>query len=381
MSTYSIYEGNLDTLKNKLEVIQKKCEKYNCTFKYQEIGEEYKTVTDDDGFSFTARFVIVDVEGVAVCESGWTIAAVIERVEGSSNIIHIINSKLNIPQEYYHSDLVCDHCNTNRKRKSTVLIYNENTQEFKQVGKQCLKDYTGYFDTQIVAYMEQFIKTTDEYSSINIKASKYAGRYYDLRQVLEVAVYDVYCRGYHKYDPYSDEPSTRDEVLNCLHSDVFEIPEIARNSVEVHVDDMLRYITSYESDDNYIMNLKAVCNREYVDEKHMGLAVSLVPTYQNYLNGSRKRTADMSNSKHVGNIKDKITFDVQYAYMVTAIDSMYGTSYMYKIIDNDGNVYIWYSSRYYDNADEWKTLTGTVKDHTEYQNVKETILTRCKPTV
>ena len=89
----------------------------------------------------------------------------------------------------------------------------------------------------------------------------------------------------------------------------------------------------------------------------------------------------MSNSKHVGNIKDKITFDVQYAYMMKAIDSMYGTSYMYKIIDNDGNVYIWYSSRYYDNADEWKTLTGTVKDHTEYQNVKETILTRCKPTV
>ena len=50
---------------------------------------------------------------------------------------------------------------------------------------------------------------------------------------------------------------------------------------------------------------------------------------------------------------------------------------MYKFIDIEGNVFIWITSCYID-MDKRIKLRGTIKEHSEYNNVKQTVLTRCK---
>ena len=48
----------------------------------------------------------------------------------------------------------------------------------------------------------------------------------------------------------------------------------------------------------------------------------------------------------------------------------------YKLVDVDGNIFIWYASRPC-SATGGETIKATVKDHGERNGVKQTIVTRC----
>lgn len=50
--TYSILEANMERLKKKLTTIQSKCKKFDCSFTYTKVGEEFKTLKDDRGVDF-----------------------------------------------------------------------------------------------------------------------------------------------------------------------------------------------------------------------------------------------------------------------------------------------------------------------------------------
>lgn len=386
MAQYAIYEENLEILKKKLEKIKKKCEKYSCEFHYEEVGEEFREVKDENDFTFTARFVIVDVSGVAICEEGWSIVGVIDHMD-EMNVIHLIDqtNHPNVPERFYHSDATCDHCNTKRRRKSTIIIYHPD-HGYKQVGKTCLKDYTGGLDAEIAAYMEQYIHDVEEYDGVTRGASIVPC--YPTEEVVKIAAYDVECRGYHSY--LSDDKPTKLEVLDNLHSTLFHIPEEAEDRCKDTAENALAYIrnldvTDLDRDGNYFHNLKAIALQTYVSTKNIGVLVSLIPTYFRYLRDLEyKKAAEAArkseeSSEYVGDIGEKVTVDVTSVVKVSEWDNQFGSTYLYKIFGADGNVYMWYSSRWFGDNPEWESLSGTIKDHQEYRDIKQTILTRCRP--
>ena len=85
---------------------------------------------------------------------------------------------------------------------------------------------------------------------------------------------------------------------------------------------------------------------------------------------------DAGTSEYIGNIGDRITIKV----VVTAarsIDNYFGHSTAHTMEDENGNVFVWITG-----AKNWpvgavKTIKGTVKEHKEFRNVKQTVLTRC----
>lgn len=384
MAQYAIYEGNLEALNKKLEKIRKKCEKYSCEFHYEEVGEEFREVKDENDFNFTARFVIIDVSGVAICEEGWSIVGVIDHMD-KMNVIHLIDqiNHPNVPEKFYHSDATCDHCNTKRRRKSTIIIYHPD-HGYKQVGKTCLKDYTGGLDAEIAAYMEQYIHDVEEYDGCVRGAS--IEPCYPTEYVVELAAYDVECRGYHSY--YSDDKPTKLEVFDNLISSVFQIPDSYKDKCSDIARNALTYIRNLgitDDDNNYMHNLKAVASSEYVSTKNIGVLVSLIPTYFRYLRDLEyKKAAEAArkseeSSEYVGSIGEKVTVNVTSVIKVSEWDNQFGSTYLYKIFGSDGNIYMWYSSRWFGDNPEWLTLSGTIRDHQEYRGVKQTILTRCRP--
>ena len=382
MAQYAIYEGNLDTLKKKLEKIQKKCAKYSCEFHYEEVGEEFRDVKDENGFAVTARFVLINVSGRVVCEEGWSVVGVIDHMDGM-NVIHLVDqlNHPNVPERFYHSDSTCDHCNTKRRRKSTVIIYHPD-HGYKQVGKTCLKDYTGGLDAEIAAYMEQFIHEVEDYNGTT-RGSEIVP-WIPTLEALKYAAYDVETRGYHSY--YSDGKSTKLEVFDNLRDSLFTIPESSLDEVEKTAESALTYIRELDvkDEDNYMHNLKAVASCEYVSTKQLGILVSLIPTYNRYLRDEEyKRRAEYEKhmdleSGHVGEVGQKVEVPVRVAYKVSEWGNQFGATYLYKISGEDGNVYMWYSSRFFGDNPEWTSIKGTIKDHQEYRGVKQTILTRCR---
>lgn len=94
-------------------------------------------------------------------------------------------------------------------------------------------------------------------------------------------------------------------------------------------------------------------------------------------------------SQHVGQVGDKLdltaTFD-HTAWFECRSFTGYGTTTMYihTFKDADGNVLIWKTSNGLGSMGlqegDLVQIKGTVKDHSEYKDEKQTVLTRCKIT-
>lgn len=109
-------------------------------------------------------------------------------------------------------------------------------------------------------------------------------------------------------------------------------------------------------------------------------------------------------SNYVGAVGDKISTEVTLVNRYEYTDykfSYYGnTHYIYTMKDSDGNVYVWKSTSimglvmkddslkgghfirkddtYFIRKGDVIQIKGTVKDHSEYNGTKQTVLTRCK---
>ena len=111
--------------------------------------------------------------------------------------------------------------------------------------------------------------------------------------------------------------------------------------------------------------------------------------------------AEKAISKHVGNIGDKIDLEVEYvktAWFEVKSFAGFGTETMYvhTFKDADGNKLVWKTStdnfRFKINLEnpneseevvkvgDMVHIKGTIKEHSEYKDEKQTALTRCKVT-
>ena len=63
--TYAILECNMERLTKKLTTIKNKCEKYGIEFHFEEVGEEFRTVKNENDEEEVLRYVLVEAEGKA----------------------------------------------------------------------------------------------------------------------------------------------------------------------------------------------------------------------------------------------------------------------------------------------------------------------------
>lgn len=379
--TYEIHEDNMERLTKKLANIRNKCNKLNAEFTFGELGETYKKVKDEMGRIHTARFITVETSGIVHYEN-WEFIATIEH-SSPMNIIRSFRSDVEVPQSYYTADTLCDHCKTKRVRKDTYILRNKETGEFKQVGKSCLKEFTHGLSAEEVA---RYISWFDEV--IKGEAPMGGCKSYDsVKEVVQYAAEAVRMYGFQKADSYGD--TTKATVLQQMHhygdwekriSDGFN-PDHEGN--EELAEKALKWISEQEEDYNYISNLKAVCNKEYCESRDYGLIVSLIPAYNRAMDRVvkvQKRIIEEQKSIHVGSVGERITLTNASLKLLTSWDTQFGYTYMYKLTDENGNIFTWKTGKWLSNTDdlpETVTLKGTVKAHSEFRGVKQTELTRC----
>lgn len=394
MKQFAIYEGNMERLVKKITRIRNKCEKYGCEFHFAEVGEEFRTIELEDGSEVVARFILVEAEGIAKV-NGWRFVAVIEHTDKGN----IINKafEIEVPERYYTSSSVCEHCNSNRNRKDTYLVMNEETGEFKQVGKSCLKDFTGGMSAEGVA---QYTSLFEELIEGEAPCGGYGEVYYPVKEFLMYVAETIKHFGYVRTQ--DSEISTRDRAYNYFkvtHGGCFleKVEERLRqemesvsfnaNSNSELVEKALEWLESQELDNNYMHNLKTACSLEYTAYRNLGILASLFPTYNRELEYQAKKAeqerqralqqASEQNSAYIGNEGDRVEIDVHSMECVTSWDTAYGVTRIYKIVDKKGNVYTWKTGNFIE-SEKVSKVKGTVKSHNEYRGIKQTELTRCK---
>lgn len=395
-NVYAIHEGNMERLMKKITRIQNKCRKFGCDFLFREVGEEYRDLKADDGTVYKARFVLVEAEGKAEV-NGWKFIASVEHTE-KGNIINKAVSDVEVPARYYDCAPICEHCNTNRWRKDTFIVMNEETGEFKMVGKSCLKDFTKGMSAEAVA---QYTSAFEEIIEGEAPSEGwYRTRYYDVHEYLCYVAETIRHFGYTKADPdggYVRTTRMRADDYYCYDRnwiygpgaedikaeirDEMEKVGFDHNSdrAKADVDAALAWLDAQTDNNNYMHNLKVACALDYDGGKNLGILASLFPTYNRNLEieaERRKRAESEKISDWVGAVGDKVTVDVDNVACITSWETMYGTTYVWKITGKDGNIFTWKSSRYL--CSDVKVLKGTVKEHKEFRGVKQTELTRCR---
>ena len=156
--------------------------------------------------------------------------------------------------------------------------------------------------------------------------------------------------------------------FNCNAEEVKEVVEKA-----------LAWIAEQSEDNNYIHNVKVLTTQQYITYKDFGFVASLIPTYNKAMQIEMKKREQQkadSNSSFVGNVGERVTFEVQLIECVASWDTQYGVTFVYKMVDADGNVYTWKTGK--SVANKKATVIGTVKEHKEFRGIKQTELTRCK---
>ena len=85
-----------------------------------------------------------------------------------------------------------------------------------------------------------------------------------------------------------------------------------------------------------------------------------------------------NSGKHLGRVGDKIELDATFK-RIRWYDTKFGTTWVYTFEDDEGNCLVWKTSASIGPKEGDRVhIKATVKDHDEYNDVKQTILTRCK---
>lgn len=391
---YAIYKDFYPDVEKKLNRVAKKCAKHGNDFTFEVKGEEVRENYNKElGRKEYHKFVLIEVEGTAKIDN-WECVAVLENHE-AGNIIRRINTEIDIPERFKHTENICEHCNTKRQRNNLYVIHNTETDEWKQVGGSCLKLYTSGLSMEYVAAYMDGITELEEFDGI-------VGRgkiYYHVEEVLSYAVEVIAKTGYFNAQSMLPTKYLVSELMeNNLGRAIENINEefkSARLNVRMSehdfnkdntnnvVESIVDYYKNLEDESEFVHNVKVMLNEGYVLPKNFGFLCYLPEGYAKHIQKEVEK-AKKVETKYFGEVgkryKDKVIDSVT---LVTSWETQWGYTGIYKIILEDGSVLTWKTNNglYLNRNEEFDKISFTVKEHKEYKGEKQTEVTRCKVTV
>lgn len=384
---YRIYEELFDGVEKKLNRIGKKCAKYGNPFIYEVVGSEM--VEKDNEYY---KFIIVEVEGTAKIDD-YECVAILE-VHEHGNVIRRINNEIDIPKSFMTSDNVCEHCYTKRRRNELYIIHNLKTNEFKQVGKNCLMLYTNGLN---VEYVTSFIDGIVELETLDGFINNGGKSYFDVKNVIGVAHEIINKMGY--FNTNCNLPTkilVRDMIGNwdemgriiALNKTLkmYEFPihfsknDFNKEDTREVVEKIIEYYLGLENNNEFINNIQVILKDGYVSFDNLGFLCYLPEGYNKHIKKEKQNNVE-KQSQHYGEVgkryKDINIYDIN---ILSSYYTMYGTMYVYKITLESNDILIWKSSNYFseDELVKVENISFTIKSHGQYKDIKQTEITRCK---
>lgn len=395
-----IPQQNLPALEIKMKKFAKKAVKCGFPAPKLHIWEEEAEVrevilkTDDTQQKLYVTYVPIAIEGEIPVIQGWNLIAAVEHFKVEKD--GITYNTVSVVPSYSEGDFVhlrtaassCDHCGHNRFRKNTYLLYNSSDDEFKRVGSSCVKDFLG--DTEptwilnSAAHLKMLRSIFEEFKGLGGGFE----REFLLSEVLAVTAATIRDRGWvskGKSLKTGDTPTA--EWVN----EFLENPDaMKRVGVKVEDDDVklgqaaFEWVSSIDISDpktsEYIYNCSVLAQRKTIRTKDFGVACSIIASYRSHVARQikqKEQNAAGAKSEYIGQIKDRLK-DVPVTFInAWSFDSSWGVRTVLKFTDEAGNIFIWYTGyKDYTQGNKY-LLTGTVKKHSEFKGMKQTVLTRC----
>ena len=376
------------------EKINARAAKRGFTGRIAVTGNE-RRVTEKDSAGLPRTRVLVDVEisGESPSYSGWHFLAAVDTVQTSDGADFVLRLSPGIDESGVDRSILkpgyCAHCKVVRpNRKYTYLVRNTKTGETVQVGSTCIKDFTGWQGRPVFISVDDVKRDLDGF----LGGLASAGAAYAPETVVAAAWAAKQVYGWFPASTDLGTP-TRERVSAYLYGHDKAAQEIQgalspeiQTATEKAEEIIAALLNNLEGDGDYTTNLRVALRADHVAPKHMGLVVSAVAVYDQMISKHTRKPAGRSqkpNSQYFGAVGEKITLAGRVVRLV-ATESHYGyapSTSMLVIVEAGTAVAKMFTSAAWafdvEEGDE-VTITGTIKDHEEYQGTKQTVLTRPK---
>lgn len=419
--TYMIPEENVESLEKKFNIAARKIRKINPKLEPTMTKSNHTIVlvrkiefrpcdcrseSTVKEVPYEARRVELKIPDEAVfAENNWAFGGSVEssEVEGKNFVnVNLSDNDLGfiVPTKYFSSNpCACDYCKTNRKRNKTYLVVNQETGEWKQLGKECLKLFVTGIDIDAIATFESFIKEAED--AENPGDEFFYGRSFKFVKVADALA--LACAVYHErgYLATRDSVGNPNDLCNKnivqrklaqqygYNSDFLNITNSTRdiiNAMTFRADinaakDAMGGVEQLP-DDPYYNNLKVIVANEYAPLNKLGFLVSIPKAIDRYKEEMRKqeeREKLAAESNYIGSVGEKISANFVSGREVACCETQFGLLHIYEFKDANGNTLVWKSGSS-KNIPESGTVTGTVKSHEEYNGVRQTVILRAKIT-
>jgi len=231
-----------------------------------------------------------------VVPGGWTVVAAVDHfAQEDGTYRNVVRSfEEGAVTDWMDAAPDCAHCGRSVARKYTVVIKDADG-NLVQVGKSCLVDYVGHNDIDqlmnLATYWGDLFTVGRDEEDDEYYSSKSLGYPTVYSVVLALAATKAF--GYGKAD--SEKP-TREVVTSLLqppHKETKEAHAAAKQAIEdlgghevVEADAKaaIAWAAGYEGHNDYLTNLRTIVTAasggaEFTSPKHIGLLVSLAPTW------------------------------------------------------------------------------------------------------
>jgi hypothetical protein len=422
LQVYEIPAENMPGLMHKLGQLSKKSQRIMGKPITLNVIDEVKTpymitnavthqsiqAIDNDGnlcWDITYK-VTIDAENPKI--NGWTFVATIDHSATAGNVIRVApNANCEVPAKYRTIGPVCEHCSKIRSRRDTFLLRSDATGEFKQIGRQCIRDFIGYDVEQMVGMAEIVVNAVPSDSDADGDwAGGVANRHY-----IRVSTYLAHvsalirAQGWIGRKLASDQGggATCDTALTNMFpprgNTTFKRIALTDKDFETAAG-AIEWAAKLPGKNVFDHNLSVLAKAGTIEYRSIGIVAWMVPgffraTERAYASAQRRAAMNLTSSQYVGPIGAKIgtksgqtikPFEA-ILYGFYSFSNQFGPTYIFRFQGDDGNVYIWKASGRESldlggadakNRVRVRISGGTVKKHEEYEGVKQTYLTRCK---
>jgi hypothetical protein len=140
VSIYDIPAYNYEALADAVARMNRRAAKLGCEPLALRIVREYEQEQKGRlGAKYMQARMEVELIGETPKFEGWSLLAAVEMQENGENLVRNVPGR-EVPEQYRTTDIHCDHCQTERRRKE-VFILRHDDGRFVQVGRQCIADF------------------------------------------------------------------------------------------------------------------------------------------------------------------------------------------------------------------------------------------------
>lgn len=321
----------------------------------------------------------------------WQVVGKLESLEGSNLSFSITDlpADVEVIREKAQHAIECEHCNTKRRRNDGYVLRDWETGNYKQVGSNCLKDFTG-IDPSAVLFMAR------TYEVISVLEDE-LNDYMNSGRINAVVTRDYLANVAFLADRHTFVSARKARETGCraTYEEAVSIQSVLRDdhkmcreyedtiSIYREKADLIReWVASIDGVTDFERNVKILLSNDYIkmDKKHLAFSAASIAMYSRLQAFSEH---ERRPSEHVGKCGDKVSAHLKIDKVIS-IENHFArrNDYLILMTDSDGNKLKWKTG-----AAPWEVIEGKgkvmeatlkIKEHDEYKGVKQTAVTHVK---